>query len=983
MKTKNLLLAATAIAAFAMTVTAQTIPSYIPTNGLVGWWPFNGNANDESGNGYHGIKSGGITNTTDRFGNSNKAFLFNGIDGVINLPSLNSLSYRPITYSAWVLVNSYLPSSWGHKFKAIIGRNTAFILDCGVIGLFADNGIYDNTFLMWRGGGTSVLTTSKTIPQLNTWVHIVYTQKINGDFNWYQNGVLVNTGNFTDSQNHFNFFQIGSCNNQSNWNTFWDGKLDDILVYNRALTQTEITQLYTYTNCVATTSTTNLTIPSTSLPYTWNGLTFNATGSLTKHLTNAAGCDSTATLNLTVINTALPSYLPANGLVAWYPFNGNANDESGNGNHGIKSGGITNTTDRFGNSNKAFLFNGIDGVINLPSLNSLSYRPITYSAWVLVNSYLPSSWGHKFKAIIGRNTAFILDCGVIGLFADNGIYDNTFLMWRGGGTSVLTTSKTIPQLNTWVHIVYTQKINGDFNWYQNGVLVNTGNFTDSQNHFNFFQIGSCNNQSNWNTFWDGKLDDILVYNRALTQTEITQLYTNCVATTSTTNLTIPSTSLPYTWNGLTFNAAGSQTKHLTNAAGCDSTATLNLTVINTALPSYLPANGLVGWWPFNGNANDESGNGNYGTVNGATLTTDRNGVAGKAYSFDGSTNFIKVLNSATLSNLNSNISIAGWIKSNGTFASIVCKSNLLNQNGDFRFFINDNSTALFSINGYKFYVMQNVSLSNNNWSFFVITHKSNNTKIYLNGQLVSSNSTYTNQQTYDNLTDLYIGRDPWGADEFTNGKLDDIAIYNRALTQTEITAFYQNTIKLNLTTFLEGSYADSSSMTATANKINAAIPSSIADSIIVELHSSTSPYATMYSSNGVVNTNGTASISFPNSTLDSSYYIVIKHRNSIETWSASPVTISNHTIYNFTTSASQAYGANLSNLGKGVFGIYSGDITQDGSVDFNDYPTLDIASNDGILGYDVNDLNGDASVDFNDYPILDVNSNIGVIVVRP
>jgi hypothetical protein len=53
------------------------------------------------------------------------------------------------------------------------------------------------------------------------------------------------------------------------------------------------------------------------------------------------------------------------------------------------------------------------------------------------------------------------------------------------------------------------------------------------------------------------------------------------------------------------------------------------------IPSYVPTNGLVGWWPFNGNANDESGNGNHGTVNGATLAADRFGNAGKAYSFDG------------------------------------------------------------------------------------------------------------------------------------------------------------------------------------------------------------------------------------------------------------------------------------------------------------------------------------------------------------
>ena len=60
------------------------------------------------------------------------------------------------------------------------------------------------------------------------------------------------------------------------------------------------------------------------------------------------------------------------------------------------------------------------------------------------------------------------------------------------------------------------------------------------------------------------------------------------------------------------------------------------------VPSYVPTNGLVGWWPFNGNANDESGNGNNGTVNGATFTTDRNGASNNAYNFDGQSSFIEV-----------------------------------------------------------------------------------------------------------------------------------------------------------------------------------------------------------------------------------------------------------------------------------------------------------------------------------------------------
>ena len=52
------------------------------------------------------------------------------------------------------------------------------------------------------------------------------------------------------------------------------------------------------------------------------------------------------------------------------------------------------------------------------------------------------------------------------------------------------------------------------------------------------------------------------------------------------------------------------------------------------VPSNVPTNGLVGYWPFSGNANDEGGNGNNGTVSGATLTTDRNGNANSAYLFN-------------------------------------------------------------------------------------------------------------------------------------------------------------------------------------------------------------------------------------------------------------------------------------------------------------------------------------------------------------
>ena len=89
--------------------------------------------------------------------------------------------------------------------------------------------------------------------------------------------------------------------------------------------------------------------------------------------------------------------------------------------------------------------------------------------------------------------------------------------------------------------------------------------------------------------------------------------------------------------------------------------TASLNAAAQTIPNYVPTNGLVGYWPFNGNANDVSGNGNNGTVNGATLTNDRNGNANSAYSFDGTTNYIEVADNNTL-DLTNNYTFSVWVK---------------------------------------------------------------------------------------------------------------------------------------------------------------------------------------------------------------------------------------------------------------------------------------------------------------------------------
>ncbi|MFY7885583.1 MAG: hypothetical protein ACOVOV_12170, partial [Dolichospermum sp.] len=194
---------------------------------------------------------------------------------------------------------------------------------------------------------------------------------------------------------------------------------------------------------------------------------------------------------------------------------------------------------------------------------------------------------------------------------------------------------------------------------------------------------------------------------------------------------------------------------------------------------------------------------------------------------------------------------------------------------------------------------------------------------------------------------------------------------------------------LNLTAYLQGLYLGGGVMAAAPFNFDGVSSPTVADTITVELHGTSSPYDMVYSVSDTLSTAGQASLLFPGGALGNYYYIVVKHRNSVETWSADSVLIGGTTSYDFSTSVNQAYndgGANapLVDDGTGIFLIYSGDITQDGAVDFNDYPDLD---SENLLGtypaYLATDLNGDGITDFNDYPLLDTNNLLGLLLQRP
>jgi hypothetical protein len=148
----------------------------------------------------------------------------------------------------------------------------------------------------------------------------------------------------------------------------------------------------------------------------------------------------------------------------------------------------------------------------------------------------------------------------------------------------------------------------------------------------------------------------------------------------------------------------------------------------------------------------------------------------------------------------------------------------------------------------------------------------------------------------------------------------------------------------------------------------------IADQFTVELHNSNSPFTVAAGPYTIdVNTNGTATIQVSGS-LTGSYYIAIKHRNSIETWSGVPVSLSGTSAsYDFTTAAGQAFGNNLKFV-SGKYVVYSGDVNQDGAVNESDALLVGNSAAAFSSGYISSDINGDGLVDAQDLVVIDNNA---------
>ena len=233
------------------------------------------------------------------------------------------------------------------------------------------------------------------------------------------------------------------------------------------------------------------------------------------------------------------------------------------------------------------------------------------------------------------------------------------------------------------------------------------------------------------------------------------------------------------------------------------------------IPTFaqIPVTGLMAYYPFNGNANDMSGNGYNGTVSGATLAPDRFGNANSAYAFDGANDYIDLSSYVSSFNFSQPATVSFWVNTKyDTPQTIYSTSNGTNGLYEENIYIGNGCTGtltneVITISSQRvvpnnyiigFTTTQRDTLINSGWHHIAVVYDNISTKIYLDTVLVNiSCSAGTNNGHFGNLpvaAKTTLGT-RWnnGYGGYFHGTLDDLRIYNSVLNTTEITALFEET----------------------------------------------------------------------------------------------------------------------------------------------------------------------------------------------
>jgi len=217
--------------------------------------------------------------------------------------------------------------------------------------------------------------------------------------------------------------------------------------------------------------------------------------------------------------------------------------------------------------------------------------------------------------------------------------------------------------------------------------------------------------------------------------------------------------------------------------------------LTTTLDSNLmgEGSGLMAYYSFDGNSNDSSGNGLNGTLNGATLTSDKFGNSDKAYSFDGN-DYIEISDDPKLTSTDQ-LSIVAWFKkSSSSNLFTIIQKGYTDYYEEYILSVK-NSSIYFDVgDGGGPYIQPNVSVSSGVWHHIVAVHNrvggNSSLKIYLNGQNIGGTVINPTRTPMDNSYSVKIGKRTNYSTQSFIGQIDEVRIYNRALSDEEVITLY-------------------------------------------------------------------------------------------------------------------------------------------------------------------------------------------------
>jgi hypothetical protein len=685
------------------------------SQGLIGYWPMDGNTTnwttdttqDLSGQGNTGLLVSMSTTTSPTSGKIGGALKFNGTNQLIETTTNNgsASTLTTITLSAWFKTTS----ASGDEIISLNGSQDGS-------SAVSDRGIYIGT--NGKVYGYIYDTSAKYVTSTNTytdgkWHLATLSIKSGSTMALSIDGIAQPSAAIGTPYTGYatSYWVIGRDNNAGQTNAgagYFPGTIDDVRIYSRALSPQEVSLLY-------------------------------AVGEI--NLGNTPALTSSPALLTSGLNAGLVGYWPMDGNTTNWKTDTTA-DQSGTGNIGMLINMSTSTSPAAGKIGETLKFNGTNQYISISNSTSINLSStVTISAWVypkvfsflagIVSKYNASSGNEYFLRMSASSPYNKLDCG---------------------GATDFTSTGTL-SLNKWQYVTCVVA-GGTANIYINGALDSSGTATISSGT-DPITIGSDFLPSQ--RLWNGSIDDVRIYNRALSAQEISQLYAQGAA-----NIGHSSTPLNSSFS-----------------------------ILNS---------GLVGYWTFDGpsmnwtanTAADSSGGGYTGTLNNFSKTTSPvAGKIGQAMKFNGTNQYVSHSSISAYNFGTGDFSVSFWMKPVSPWGSATTEGLIGQKTSD-----SFNGWQIYQDSGQPGKLNMRLTQQNNflttstiptgKWTYATFARKSGTTYWYLNG---IQDSTGTNTSNISDTGSFYIGyAQTWSA--YYSGSLDDVRIYNRALSPQEVQQLY-------------------------------------------------------------------------------------------------------------------------------------------------------------------------------------------------